>query len=55
MQKKQIGTLGVKHDRNTDQLERGLANMNEQINENIKKGYVSVKQLERNTKNMVAS
>lgn len=29
MQRKQIETLGIKHDRNTGLLERGLTNMND--------------------------
>lgn len=32
-----------------------MTNMNEHINDAIKKGHISVKQLERNTKNMNAA
>ena len=55
LQKKQIETLNIKHNRNTDQLERNLSNLNEHINQTIKQGYIKVKQLERNTNNMVAA
>ena len=55
LQRKQIGTLGIKHDRNTQQLERNLSNMNEHINDAINKGHISIKQLERNTNNMAAA
>ena len=55
LQRKQIETLGIKHDRNTSQLERNLTGMNECINEAVQKGHVSIKQLERNTKNMIAA
>ena len=39
----------------TGQLERGLSKMNHSINYTIEYGIMSVQQLERNTKNMVAS
>ena len=55
VQRKQIETLGLKHDRGTEALERNLNGMNDCINEAVRKGHVSVKQLERNTKNMIAA
>ena len=36
MMKKQIETLGVKHDRNTGHLERGLTNINDTIDNAVK-------------------
>ena len=55
IQRKQIETLGIKHDRNTKALQRNLNGMNECINDAVIKGHVSIKQLEKNTKNMIAA
>jgi septal ring factor EnvC (AmiA/AmiB activator) len=54
MQEKKIHSLGQKHIRNTGQLERHLTVMNEQIQSCIDSGAVTLKQLERNTRNMQA-
>ena len=54
LQRKKINALGDKHMQGTHQLERGLTLMNDTINNTINKGIISVQQLERNTKNMVA-
>ena len=43
VQRKQIETLGLKHDRGTETLERNLNGMNDCINEAVKRGHVSVK------------
>jgi len=47
--------MGMKHIRDTSELERGLTTMNTQIEDCIKKGTVTVQQLDRKTKNMVAA
>lgn len=54
LMRKQIGTLNTKHNNNTDALERGLSLMNEQIDSMLTQGYISVKQMERNSKNLAA-
>lgn len=43
LQRKQIDTLGIKHDRNTSALERNLNGMNDCINDAVQKGHVSIK------------
>ena len=54
LMRKQIHTLETKHNNQTEALERGLSTMNEQINDLVTKGYISVKQMERNSKNLIA-
>lgn len=54
LQRKQIGTLNQKHEKETSQLERGLTIMNDGIKDCIKVGATSVTNLENSTNNLVA-
>jgi hypothetical protein len=54
LMRKKIATLDTKHTRRRNELDEGLSLMNNQLDQMVEKGYISVKQLERNTRNMVA-
>ena len=54
LQRKQIGTLTQKHEKETAQLERGLSIMNEGISDCIKTGATAVTNLENSTMNLNA-
>jgi protease II len=43
LQERQINSLGIKHIRHTSEIERNLTMMNEQINDCIDKGQVTLK------------
>lgn len=55
LMRKKIESLNTKHEIARGELDHGLLLMNDQLDEMVDKGYVSVKQLERNTRNLVAA